>query len=625
MTEPSLPAPRRLADRVEWRLSAHFFRAMFDFGVLSEAGADSLKHLFIGSIGGFVSAAWLMVVIYADKYLVLWFQPSPEPYRRALLGDDMFMLGVPMLVGAFVTLLVSSSLFPDERDFRILGPLPIHRGVVFGAKMAALVLFVGAFIALTDASLLPLFLLTTRNPWGEHVFVGRLAAWLATSAAASAFAILAAAAGVGLLGLLRSSARLQGVTTTAKSLALGLLVLSVPLVVRLSDLGGALADRSPWFLLVPPAWFVGLERVMAGSRDPAFVRLAAIALTALAGAAVAVGGLYTLLFRHFERLVLRPPITSPAGQDSALRRRQGGSPAYLAVGLFTVATLRRGALHQGVLVGLAACGFGLAANSLMGDEWKAAALWTPFTLMFACGIGVRSSLVLPVEHRANWIFRITEDDATRADQLRAMNDVATVCVAVPAVAASLPRAVGSTGPEGRDRGRGGGHRGPAVRSRGPARLAADSVHLLVPARQTVRGPELLRRVRRLHRLRAGRRMAAPDRGDEHRECPGHRRRRSRTGVRAPAAAARRLGEAAADVRGRVPRRADGARAQAVGARRSSRRRRTPPRHPPALRRQRPASTTRPPPSAPDRAARRAAGAWCRSAGVDAGRPLPRHG
>ena len=59
----------------------------------------------------------------------------------------MFMLGVPMLMGAFVTLLVSSSLFPDERDFRILGPLPIHRGVVFGAKMAALVLFVGAFIA----------------------------------------------------------------------------------------------------------------------------------------------------------------------------------------------------------------------------------------------------------------------------------------------------------------------------------------------------------------------------------------------------------------------------------------------------------------------------------------------
>ena len=343
MTEPSLPAPRRLADRVEWRLSAHFFRAMFDFGVLSEAGADSLKHLFIGSIGGFVSAAWLMVVIYADKYLVLWFQPSPEPYRRALLGDDMFMLGVPMLVGAFVTLLVSSSLFPDERDFRILGPLPIHRGVVFGAKMAALVLFVGAFIALTDASLLPLFLLTTRNPWGEHVFVGRMVAWLATSAAASAFAILAAAAGVGLLGLLRSSARLQGVTTTAKSLALGLLVLSVPLVVRLSDLGGALADRSPWFLLdwrripftcsylpgkrfVAQSFFVGcagyIVFVLAGEwlLQTAVTSTASALVIVAAGAALA----YVLRRRRLDAWAKRPLMFEDEFPDAlmALELRQ---------------------------------------------------------------------------------------------------------------------------------------------------------------------------------------------------------------------------------------------------------------------------------------------------------------
>jgi hypothetical protein len=437
----------RLADRIGWRLSAHFFRALFDFGVLSDAGADSLKHLFVGSIGGFVSAAWLLVVIYAHKYLVLWSRPSPEPYRRALLGDDMFMLGVPMLVGAFVTLLVSSSLFPDERDFRILGPLPIRRRVVFGAKLAALVLFVGGFIVLTDLSLLPLFLLTARNPWGEHLFVVRMVAWLATSAAASAFAILAVAAGAGLLGLLRSSARLQGATTAAKSLALGALVLSVPLVVRLSDQGGALASGSSWFLLVPPAWFVGLERVLMGSRDPAFLRLAAVGLAALAGAAMTVGALYTMLFRHFEQLVLRSPNTAPATPGRSVRARHVGAPAYLAVRLFTVATLRRGALHQGVLVGLAAGGFGLAVNELMGEGWAAAALWTPFALMFACGIGVRSSLVLPMEHRANWIFRITEDGATRADELRAMNDVATVCVAIPAVAASLPALWAALGPK----------------------------------------------------------------------------------------------------------------------------------------------------------------------------------
>jgi hypothetical protein len=221
----------------------------------------------------------------------------------------------------------------------------------------------------------------------------------------------------------------------------------VPLVVRLSDQGGALAGGSSWFLLVPPAWFVGLERVLMGSRDPAFLRLAALGMAALACAAVTVGALYTMLFRHFERLVLRSPNTAPATSSRSVRARQVGSPAYLAVRLFTVATLRRGALHQGVVVGLAACGLGLAVNELIGDRWVTAALWTPFALMFACGIGVRSSLVLPMEHRANWIFRITEDDATRADELRAMNDVATVCVAVPAVVASLPALWAALGPE----------------------------------------------------------------------------------------------------------------------------------------------------------------------------------
>ncbi len=91
-----------------------------------------------------------------------------------------------------------------------------------------------------------------------------------------------------------------------------------------------------------------------------------------------------------------------------------------------------------MLVGLAACGLGVAARSLLGDDWRGAVPWAPFAFMFACGLGVRSSLVLPMEHRANWIFRVTEDDATRADQLRAMNDVATVCVVAPTVAASLP-------------------------------------------------------------------------------------------------------------------------------------------------------------------------------------------
>ena len=38
-----------------------------------------------------------------------------------------------------------------------------------------------------------------------------------------------------------------------------------------------------WFLvLVPPSWFVGLERMLLGSVDPWFVRLTGIAIYELA-------------------------------------------------------------------------------------------------------------------------------------------------------------------------------------------------------------------------------------------------------------------------------------------------------------------------------------------------------
>ena len=40
---------RRFAERAEWRLTEHFFRAMFDFGFLNDLAADSFKRVLIGS------------------------------------------------------------------------------------------------------------------------------------------------------------------------------------------------------------------------------------------------------------------------------------------------------------------------------------------------------------------------------------------------------------------------------------------------------------------------------------------------------------------------------------------------------------------------------------------------
>jgi hypothetical protein len=44
----------------------------------------------------------------------------------------------------------------------------------------------------------------------------------------------------------------------------------------------------------------------------------------------------------------------------------------------------------------------------------------PFTLVFVMVLAVRASLVLPIEPRANWVFRMTETPAARIEQLGAV-------------------------------------------------------------------------------------------------------------------------------------------------------------------------------------------------------------
>jgi hypothetical protein len=56
--------------------------------------------------------------------------------------------------------------------------------------------------------------------------------------------------------------------------------------------------------------------------------------------------------------------------------------------------------------------------------------------MFACGVGTRAALALPIEYRANWIFQVTEDRIARREQLRAVDRIVTLYViGVPLIAA----------------------------------------------------------------------------------------------------------------------------------------------------------------------------------------------
>jgi hypothetical protein len=185
---------------------------MFDFSVLSTAGADSFRHWLLTAAGAAIALGLLLTRMYSVKYAVLSTVSSPEPYRLAVLGDDLFIIGLPMLLVAFVTLLVGDALFPNARDFRVLGPLPIRKMVIFRAKLGALLLFAGLFIGALHAALVPLVLLTSVNPWLQGSILSRVMVWLIVGVTASVFAVLAVTAILGTLALLLSRGRFRTLT-----------------------------------------------------------------------------------------------------------------------------------------------------------------------------------------------------------------------------------------------------------------------------------------------------------------------------------------------------------------------------------------------------------------------------
>ena len=433
-------SPRRL-------LTRHFFDAFFDFGVLTESGSEAFIRVIIGVLSAIFVCGLFLTRLYSGKYHALYITGTEATIRQALAADEMLVIALPMWIVAFVTVLVSHALIPDETDYRVLTPLPIDKRLVFGAKLSALALFAGLFVITGQLAVL---LLTTRlavTSAAEHAFVPHLAAHLAASASASFAAFLAVIAIQGAVLALAPRSRAQAFSGSMRSVTLCALVLALPFVSRLPALADAVGHRSASLLWMPPAWFLGLERVLLNDRDPMFVHLAGIALAAVAIVAAGGAGSYLHAYAHFDRSMLHTPHSRrpPFFASLAGKLPQFAHPALAGVRAFVFATFSRSSLHHGVVVGLSACAIALVINSLLSADvlpWIAGntpkrglfdtAVWAPFALICVMSFAVRMSMALPIERRANWIFRVTEEDAFRRRELdAAAQAIAWLGVALP--------------------------------------------------------------------------------------------------------------------------------------------------------------------------------------------------
>jgi len=73
-------------------------------------------------------------------------------------------------------------------------------------------------------------------------------------------------------------------------------------------------------------------------------------------------------------------------------------------------------------------------------------VWAPFALSYVASRGVRAALLIPLEPRANWVFRITERADLRVDQLSAAVQTVRRLGVIAPVAILLPIQLAIAGP-----------------------------------------------------------------------------------------------------------------------------------------------------------------------------------
>src|SRR5439155_13457977 len=165
----------------------------------SMAGEDSFSTWLVQILAALIAASWFLPVQLFRRYLDLHALPQAPPFQLAYSSDCLSMLLFMTLLMGVVTVLEWPSLFPSRRDNLVLTPLPITRSQLFGAKLAALILFVTLFVAaLTLLSSAALPTIASRR-WEARPLGLRAAALLAAAIGSCYFVLLALLAVQGVL------------------------------------------------------------------------------------------------------------------------------------------------------------------------------------------------------------------------------------------------------------------------------------------------------------------------------------------------------------------------------------------------------------------------------------------
>jgi hypothetical protein len=416
----------KLQFRVLYR---EFLFRMVDREVLSAHESDANRLL-----GRFATILILLSVPFT--VLALTIENGHMPHEAVLIsawGTEHSLIATTMLVVGVFAVLSWDSTFPDRRDVLVLGPLPVRASTMFLAKVASLAVALSLAVITFNAGpglTLPLALAPPSSSLLDMIlmpeFYRTLVVYWITMFAAGAFVLCCVLGVQGLAAqlprplFLRLSAILQMATFC---LFVGVYFLQP----SLASAEALTATRNqPLLVWLPSYWFLGLFQELNGSLNgtarPTLVALAGHAWIGL-GLAIAAASVAFLFsyFRTLRKIVEQPDIVPGSRQLTWLPRF--GSPIETAVTQFSIRSLLRSRQHRVLLSFYAGIAFGIiilflktpVAQKLStasgSDPWHRVSLpllASSFVMMCFWILGIRVVFAIPLELRANWIFRITQ-------------------------------------------------------------------------------------------------------------------------------------------------------------------------------------------------------------------------
>jgi hypothetical protein len=403
-------------------LMRHFLDRFFT-SEMASADGDAKTRLVQAAcamaIPGLVVALYLYPLYHLPRGHVgnYW---GPRQYW-AQAGDHYFYVLYSFVAMGLVTIFEWDLLFPDLLDVFVLAPLPVRSSRMFGARVAAIFILLGA--ALFDSSFLaPLVLPAATDP--PHLLRFLMAHLIAVAAAGifgAAFFLALEGVLLGLLGdryFRRIALWLQG------SFVMVLLTMLFLYPAMAGVLRAMLQSGRRGVFFFPPFWFLGIyQRVLDGSAAVGvFVRLAHIGATATAVAVALAAASYPLAWWRRTRGLVEGAARREKQSWIALPGRQAihatvaRSPACRAIWQFIGQNLLRVPRYRMVLVmygGMGAALLFATVTRVHLAHGRIAFVFSPEGLRATVPIvafwtvsGLRSTFLAPADQRGRWIFRV---------------------------------------------------------------------------------------------------------------------------------------------------------------------------------------------------------------------------